>query len=157
MYIAYENKKKSGQININHICWRHLLYVSQNWIELDAMCVIVTLRVRYPDNVVQKEERKRLFCTNFVFNTYMKSFNVFNNCVSRTWHRHVNLPLIRSAMHLFIRSHLNIKAPRDCRVFVCILFGESILENLSTKCASRINTNTWKYVIVHVRDNVRIV
>lgn len=47
----------------------------------------------------------------------MKSFNVFSNRVSWTAPYHVNLPLIRAAMHLNIRSHLNVKPVRDGSIF----------------------------------------
>ena len=70
----------------------------------------------------------------------MKSFNVFNNRVSWTAPYHVNLPLIRAAMHLNISTHLNVKALRDGS---CFLYVEwSILENLL--CALR-KSNEHQY------------
>lgn len=150
MCTAYENKM--GQININHCSWRLRLAPAEafdgrrNWIVfMQRMSPIV-------DNVYRQWEMWRKNGRfNFVFNAYMKSFSVFNNRVSWTAPYHVNLPLIRAAMHLNISLHLNVKAPRDGSIF--FMWRERI-----GKCSVRFAQVERIPIQWHVcRDNVRIV
>lgn len=102
-----EYEKQKGQININHISWGTYTHVltrcGQNWIECMWLLLLNMFSLFFVD--ARRDKKKLLFHTNFVFNAYMKSFNVYNN--------HQALSSQNAAMYLYFKPYI-YESNGDC-------------------------------------------